>query len=188
MREKLALEIPADSQPWKGLVLHHSASPDGQIRDWDGIRKYHTSYRVDFKMVTKVEFMHLLEIKDGTVFQGAWSDIGYHWGVERVENQLQAIPGRPMAKIGAHSAVKGASGMFNVKYIGFCVVGNYDVSAPDKELWEFCLKAVRTFMEHFRFPSGHVIGHREVFQKLGVPVQKSCPGKAWNMETFRRDL
>ncbi len=43
-------------------------------------------------------------------------------------------------------------------------------------------------MEAFAIPADHVIGHREVFDHLGVPRQKSCPGNAWDMGLFRSEL
>jgi hypothetical protein len=46
----------------------------------------------------------------------------------------------------------------------------------------------RSFMDAFQIPRENVIGHREVFLKLGVPDEKSCPGNCWNMELFRAEL
>ncbi len=60
------LDIKIDtskSRLWKGIVWHHSASPDGVTRDWGAIVKYHTSYRVDFNIVSKEEFDRRLKAR-----------------------------------------------------------------------------------------------------------------------------
>src|SRR5947209_16977 len=73
--DKPKLNIAIDtsrSRPWKGIVWHHSASPDGVARDWPGIVKYHTSYRIDFDIVTQDEFERRLAAHEGKVFQKPW--------------------------------------------------------------------------------------------------------------------
>ncbi len=178
----------AKSRAWKGIVWHHSASPDGQIRDWDGIVKYHTSFRVDFEIVTEEEFKWRLQYGHGKTFQRPWRNVGYHGGTEWVDGKVVFNWGRPLTEIGAHSGVKNASNLFNTEYLGLCAVGNFDTTPPKPEHWEFNLHITRTFMTAFGITAARVIGHREVFSKLGVPVQKSCPGKCWDLENFRQSL
>jgi hypothetical protein len=190
-KPKLAIPIDvATSRPWKGLVLHHSATPDGQMRDWDGIRRYHMSWRIDFSPCKggKEEFDRRLAAGDGKVFQQPWKDIAYHAGIEYVNGQLTFQWGRPLNQIGAHAGVKGCSNLFNVDYLGLCVVGDFDSAQPDPALWDFTLQTIRAFMDAFRFGPSKVLGHREVFERLGVPVQKSCPGRSWSMADLRASL
>lgn len=59
------------------IILHHSATKDGVLKDFDAIKRYH------------------MEVN-------GWRDIGYHWVVERIDGVLTAIPGRPEADDGAH--------------------------------------------------------------------------------------
>lgn len=175
----------ATSHVWKGIVWHHSASPDGQTRDWDGIVKYHTSYRIDFDTVSRETYERRLKVHDGKVFQLPWKSVGYHGGTEWVGDRVVFTGGRSLDQIGAHAGVKGASNLFNTEYLGLCAIGNFDVAPPKPEHWDFNLQVTRKFMEAFNIPASHVIGHREVFERLGVPVQKSCPGKAWDLNLFR---
>ena len=176
------------SRSWKGIVWHHSASPDGMTRDWDGIVKYHTSYRVDFNIVTPQEFERLKAAGQGKVFQKPWRDVGYHGGTERVNGQGVFNWGRPLSMAGAHAGVEGVSNSFNEDCVGLCAVGDFDKAPPRPEHWDFNLRLTRAFMEAFNIAPDRVIGHREVFDRLGMPRQKSCPGNAWDMDAFRREL
>lgn len=176
------------SYEWEGIVWHHSATRDTNYKDWDGIRKYHTSYRIDYNIVDRKEFTDALEEGRKGVFQRPWSDIGYHGGVEMIEGAYEFTWGRPLRRTGAHAAVKGVSNFYNKKYIGMCAIGNYDAEEPPAEMWDLCLRVTRTLMDAYNIPGGNVIGHREVYGKLGVAVQKSCPGTQWNLEKFRDEL
>lgn len=188
-KPKLNLEIPvAGSREWKGIVIHHSASPDGPARDWDGIVKYHTSYRIEFNTVTKEEFERRLAAHDGKVFQKPWLDVGYHAGTELVNGEPVFRWGRPLSMVGAHAGVEGVSNKFNEEFLGICCIGNYDTISPEPALWDFNIRVTKVLMEAFEIPADQVIGHREVFDRLGVPRQKTCPGKCWNMDLFRQML
>lgn len=188
---KPKLDIPIDvsgSRPWKGIIWHHSATPDGAAKDWDAIRRYHTSYRVDFQIVPEAEYRRRLAAGEGKSFQTPWKDIGYHGGTEWVNDQIVFNWGRPLSEIGAHAGVKGASNLYNTEYLGLCAIGDFDKAAPEPEHWDFNIRLTRAIMEAFRTPASHVIGHREVFDRLGVPRQKSCPGRFWDMSLFRSEL
>ena len=178
----------ACSRAWKGIVWHHSASPDGQTRDWAGIVKYHTSFRVDFDIVSQEEFDRRLNAGEGKVFQRPWRDVGYHGGTEWVDGQVVFTWGRPLDQIGAHAGVKGCSNLFNTEYIGLCAIGDFDTAPPRPEHWDLNLQVTRALMQAFQISANRVIGHREVFDRLGVPRQKTCPGKAWDMDLFRKML
>lgn len=189
MKPKLDIAIDvARSRPWKGIVWHHSATPDGAAKDWDAIRRYHTSYRIDGQIVTAADYQRRLTLRDGKSFQTPWGDIGYHGGTEFVDGQVAFYWGRPLTDIGAHAGVKGASNLYNTEYLGLCAIGDFDKAPPKPEHWDLNLRLTRTLMEAFHIPAGHVIGHREVFDRLGIPRQKSCPGQLWDMDQFRRDL
>lgn len=60
------------------IVVHHSATADGQTFSWGAIRKYHV----------------------GT---NGWLDIGYHGGVELVGDHYEAMFGRDWGMDGAHT-------------------------------------------------------------------------------------
>lgn len=188
-KPKLDLRIDlAGARRWTGIVWHHSATPDSPTLDWEGIRRYHTSYRVDFQVVTADEYQRRLAAKSGKSFQTPWRDIGYHGGTESVGDQVVFHWGRPLGQVGAHAGVHGASNRFNEEYLGLCAVGDFDKAPPRPEHWDFNLRLTRALMRAFHIPAGHVIGHREVFDKVGVPRQRSCPGARWDMTLFKSEL
>ena len=62
---------------WKGIVIHHTASPDRPDLDLVAIRRYHVRDRL-------------------------YRDVGYHWMVECVGDHFIATMARPSFERGAH--------------------------------------------------------------------------------------
>lgn len=179
------------SSPWKYVVVHHSATADGRLNDWEGIRKYHTSYRVDGIIVTKEVFAQRQMLSAGKVFEKPWSDIGYHIGVEFDGGEVKVKLGRPWNKAGAHAGMhkNGQTiNKFNEEAIGLCVVGDFDKAEPSPEVWSKAVQAVKELIAHFSIPKENVIGHREAYDLAGVPRQKTCPGSKFDMAKFREAL
>ena len=172
---------------WKGIVWHHSLSKDGVVHDWPGICKYHTSFRIDGNIVSAVEFQRQQSLGLGRRFEKPWKAVGYHLGIEFVNGEVEVSPGRSWDMAGAHAGLPNNQ-RFNADYLGFCAIGNFDLSAPPPPIWLAAVKVTRLVQGRFCFPKVRIIGHREVYIKAGVPVQKSCPGKLWDMDVFRRSI
>lgn len=159
----------------KAVVWHHSATQDGEAKDWAAILAYHTSFRVDGKSVSEVEYEARLVQGLGTKFERPWSDIGYHFGIERVGGGSPiVIQGRPVTKEGAHC--KGMNG----KALGVCVVGNFDLEPPDHDqLTAAVLLAQRLNAQFNLGPVNHHY-HRQF-------ADKTCPGSKFpQLKEFRR--
>lgn len=62
---------------WTRVLVHHSATHDGDGLDYRSIRSYHVDHQ-------------------------GWQDIGYHAVVERVGDRVFTIPGRPTTMVGSH--------------------------------------------------------------------------------------
>ena len=119
---------------WEGIVWHHSATKDTTLDNWKSIVKYHTSYRMDGRIVSKEEFVKAKTDGVKAYYQSRWRAVGYHGGVEWVDGVLKYQKGRPLNMTGAHSGVAGVSNAFNKTYIGLCAVGNFDKEPPSQEL------------------------------------------------------
>lgn len=172
-----------NTRAWKGAIIHHSLTEDGDVRDMDAIKLFHTSYRVDGKIYSKDEYWKRKASGKGHLFQEPWKDVAYQFLVERVNKQIFWERGRPLDESGAHAIG------YNDTHIGICIVGNFDLKDPyDTPIWDFTLEVVRVLLQKYEFTVFDVLGHRETFTRRGVPVEKSCPGNLWDMVRFRQDL
>lgn len=180
----IPLEAFKDSKAWKGVVIHHSATVDGRLNDWAAIRKYHMSYRIDGNIVGEQEFIARQMSGLGHTFEKPWKDIAYHLGLEIELDELVFRAGRPLSMIGAHAGIVG-NNTFNENYIGLCVVGNYDALPPALQTLDVCATMIKELMARYNFGKDKVLGHREIYPILKVPVAKSCPGDKFLMNNLR---
>jgi hypothetical protein len=180
------------SRNWLGIVVHHSGSEDGITRDADEIIKYHTSYRVDYNIVTKEEFYRRKLIGNGKKFELPWQCVGYNYLLEYIDDKIVINTGRPLWLVGAHAGYSmpgyPSTNYYNENYLGVCMIGNFDLQVPSKEIFNTVSRFCKGLMNVFNIPKEKVIGHREVFDELKVPKYKLCPGKFWDMDSFRKLL
>lgn len=178
-------DVKPDGFRPKWIVIHHSSSSDGATRDWDGIRKYHMSYRYQGEIISQGQWDNYMRDGKTIGLEVPWRDVGYHFGIEDVNGVLQVMTGRKIGDIGAH-----AQG-FNSRSVGICCVGNFDKVAPSTELI-FILKSLcRQLQIEFGIPRDQVIGHRETFGMPDcppAPSPKTCPGRMFDMDSFRSVL
>lgn len=177
----------AHYREWRKIVIHHSLTKDrAEIPDWDAIRRYHTSYVVDGKIVTEEEYNNF-KINEPRKhwFKKPWRDIGYHFGIELVQGQYVIQPGRSLAETGAHARAQGKPNIFNEEGIGICVVGNYDISEPPEGAVSQLVYLCRMLMGVFDIPKSQIIGHRDIYPYFGLPQYKSCPGKMFDVDKVR---
>jgi N-acetylmuramoyl-L-alanine amidase len=133
------------------IILHCSATKDSGTVSWQAIRRYH-------------------------IQECAWRDIGYHFGIELVNDQYEVLMGRPLTEVGSHCQGH------NSTSIGICFVGDFEQSPPPAAQWQAGLKLVTMLLNVFRLDSHAVFGHRE-FNR-----HKTCPGTCFDMEKFRKEL
>jgi N-acetylmuramoyl-L-alanine amidase len=133
------------------IILHCSATKDSGTVSWGAIRKYH------------VEVM-------------GWKNIGYHLGIELIDNYYEILLGRMLNEVGAHCEGN------NSDSIGICFVGDFDNSEVPPEQWNKGINLVNWLMHIFNLHYKNVYGHRE------FNSNKSCPGKMFNLDKFRSQL
>ena len=130
------------------IILHHSLTKDSKTVSIGAIRKYHTSTL-------------------------GWSDIGYHFLIERMRDDIEIVCGRMLDKKGAHCHGH------NTDSIGICFVGNYDLEKPSKEIWTAGVKLVAFLMKEYEITD--IQGHHY------YNPNKSCPGILFNIKQFKED-
>lgn len=179
------IQIPSfdisNSLAWTGIIVHHSATLDGKLNDWEGIKKFHMSYRLNGDTISNKTGENLILAGEKRVIK-PWVDIGYNFGLERIDGVLQVMVGRPLSKTGAHCVG------FNHTHIGVCVVGDFDKAPPAEDVWESAIELVRAIMYVFKLSHTSIFGHRETFKIRNVQQEKSCPGEKWPLEEFRNSL
>ena len=187
-KPKADFQMPTTASSWKGIVIHHSESVDHpNANDWESIRHYHTSWRVDREIVSEATWKERKASGKGTKFEKPWKAIGYHLGLERDGGKLCVRIGRGWDIAGAHAGLP-STNEYNEEYLGMCWVGDFDKTPPDQEMWAMGLAVLRTVMDRFGIPTANIIGHREVYDRAGVPREKTCPGSAFNLDTLRSEL
>ena len=135
------------------IVLHCSATKDTPAKSWEAIRRYHMEEK-------------------------GWNDIGYHYGIEIVGNDIMVYRGRPWWIKGSHCVADGR----NHDSLGVCVVGKFDDEPPSHEIYTATLGVLRVLCGVFWIDPSDVYGHRE-FEDM-----KTCPGKRWDLGLLRDDL
>ena len=119
---------------WKWIVIHHSASPAGNMAMFD---KQHKA--------------------------NGWDGIGYHFvignGTDSGDGAVEVTPRWPAQKWGAHA--KTLDNRYNEKGIGICLVGNFDRDRPTAAQMQSLTRLTAHLMQTYRIPASNVIGHRD---------------------------
>lgn len=121
-------------------------------------------------------------IRDYHVNVNGWRDVGYHYGIELVSDRYDIFKGRMDNEAGAHCLG------YNDSSLGICLVGNFDLAPAPAAQVELARKLCRSLMAIYGIKVDGVLGHRETYTLRGVPVEKTCPGSAFDMDAFRRSL
>jgi hypothetical protein len=158
---------------WQGIIIHHSETiDDGKRNDWEGIRAFHRSYRLDGNVITEKEYFDLYRSGNKRVL-APWHNIGYHFGIERVNDVLIVQTGRPLFEQGAHCIGK------NQTNLGLCFVGNFDEKEPDGDMYFQGALLCFHLMEQFK---SITLDSIEPHNKY---ANKTCPGNKFSMSTLK---
>lgn len=173
-----------DAKEFTNIIVHHSLTKDRRVKDWETIKRYHTSWRYESRCITPREARRLQA--SGRKPTPPWSDIGYHWGIEKIGDDIVCLKGRAMNKYGAHTK----DGGFNLSSIGICMIGDWDLEKPSEERLEILLLLLKRLVKHFKVHTNNVLGHREAQALAAVPenIRKTCPGHLFDMDDLRSRL
>ncbi|NLX15084.1 MAG: N-acetylmuramoyl-L-alanine amidase [Phycisphaerales bacterium] len=161
--------LPVDgiSPRWRYLVIHHTATDFGSMRD---IHQWHLD-------------------------KGWESGCGYHFvignGTNSGDGQVEPGPRWWNQATGAHTRLteemaqrRGIdSGHYNEYGIGIALVGNFAIDRPSKAQLDALVDLILALMQECHIPLARVVGHGEV-------DETTCPGdnfSMWNLRTRLRN-
>lgn len=137
------------------IMIHHSLTADSGTVSWSAIRRYH-------------------------VDTNKWKDIGYHYGVELLQDwasgTYEALVGRPET----WRAAACLEGNMNEHAIHVCCVGNFDDYPPQEALLNTLVRSIiLPVIERYKISPDAIVGHRDYAH------YKTCPGKKFNLDELR---
>lgn len=135
------------------VVFHHSLTADSGTVSWDAIRRFH-------------------------VEENGWSDIGYHFGIERVGAGVELQLGRSLL----FSAAAVREERMNLRAAHVCVVGNFDLAPPAADIWDAVVLVATILVRTFGLGAKDIRGHRD------FAPYKTCPGALFDLERLRHDV
>ncbi|MGR3179472.1 MAG: peptidoglycan recognition protein family protein [Candidatus Anammoxibacter sp.] len=143
---------------WKYIVLHHSATKEGNADEFDF---YHKN-----KKKWKYGLAYHFVIGNGSRSDDGEIEIGSRW-----TNQIH----------GAHTGKM----ELNKVSIGICLVGNFEKQqiGPSEQQLESLLPLVKYLCEKYDIPVDKVLGHNQIMQN-----HTSCPGKHFPLYEFKMEL
>jgi len=157
---------------WQHIIIHHSASIDGDVNDWEVIKKFHTSWRFKDEIITAERARQLR--MDGIMGVVApWKDIGYHAGVEYENGMYVFKEGRSLNMDGAHTQ------SMNDVALGICIVGNFDRTPPCHLQYDMAAQLCRAYIKRFGIFINNIHPHHE------FATYKTCPGLSFNLNTLK---
>ena len=142
---------------WRKIIIHHSLTKDGNVPDWESIRKWQTG---------------VIGGDENPYTEKPMIDIGYNFGLDYYNDRYNLLAGRSLSMDGAHTLGE------NVTAIGICVVGNYDLIPPTNDQLFILSSLIRELQRKFTIPRQNVLPHWAF-------ADKSCPGKLFNLVDLR---
>lgn len=134
--------IAGAARPWRWIVIHHSATPNGSVAAFDRMHK-----------------------------QKGWDECGYHFvignGDGAGDGQIEVGPRWPKQKWGAHA--KTPDNKYNEFGIGICLVGNFENSRPTAKQQQSLARLTSYLMRTYGISSGNIVGHQDTGKSTACP-------------------
>ena len=147
------VQLPADFEPrvptraWKYIVLHHSATADGDVRSIDGDHRGRTDSSGQPWLGIGYHFV----IGNGGAMRDGEVEATFRW-----RDQLQ----------GAHAGSRN----YNEQGIGICLIGDFEKSPPTPQQILAARRLVAQLADSYGIPRTNCLRHSEIHAT-------ECPGR-----------
>jgi N-acetyl-anhydromuramyl-L-alanine amidase AmpD len=132
----------AERRQWTWIVIHHSATPTGDMAEFDKAHK-----------------------------AKGWDGVGYHFvignGTGSADGQIEVTPRWPIQKHGAHA--KTPDNQYNEHGIGICMVGNMDNHPPTAKQLASLEKLVAYLADTYHVKQANILGHKMTGKQTDCP-------------------
>lgn len=139
-----------ERSPWQYIVVHHSASPSGNLAAFS---RQHRSKGWDS------EAYHFV-IDNGKGGPDGHLEVGQRWWMQKHGAHAGRLPS------GAHKDVRNGYNEFG---IGICLVGNFEHREPTSAQLSTLADLIGRLQEECGIPEENIVGHRHV-------KSTACPG------------
>jgi len=145
---------------WKAIVLHHSATHQGNAEDFDDYHKNGHKWRgIGYDFV----------IGNGNGSGDGHVEVTFRWREQIAGAHVGGTP-RNWA---------------NEDAIGICLVGDFTKTSPTPRQMQSLVKLVRFLQRRYRIPTGRIYGHSDT---PGYKGRTLCPGRNFPMYRLKRML
>lgn len=145
---------------WNYIVVHHSAGNFGSI---DFLQRVHRERQAS-DPIDAIPYHYVIGngngLKEGEIASD-WRQSYGIWGAH--------VSGRNMDR--------------NLRGIGICLIGNFEVAPVTEEQYLALVSLTRVLMDKYKIPVENIAGHGHI-----AGEQTKCPGKHFPMERFLREL
>jgi hypothetical protein len=128
------LPLPGAHRDWYWIVIHHSATPAGSLRDFDREHR-----------------------------EKGWDECGYDFvignGTNSGNGQVEVGSRWPKQKYGAHA--KTPDNRYNEHGIGICLVGNFQYDRPTAAQLQSLTKLVAYLSKTYNIPANRILRHKD---------------------------
>lgn len=146
-------------KPWKAIILHHSATENGNAAIFDRMHR---------------EVRH-------------WDGVGYDFvignGTDSGDGEVEVTFRWQKQVAGAHCGGT-PNNWANEDAVGICLVGNFNNTVPTANQMKSLVKLVRFLQKRYGIRTSNIYGHRTT---PGARVTE-CPGKNFPLEQLKEML
>jgi len=154
-----------DHDRWRGILIHHSATPDGNAAELNRLHQIRTDQNGERWLGLGYDFV----IDNGRGGPDGGVEVGFRW-----TQQLQGAHCRPL---------NCTDNYWNEHTIGICLVGDFERHRPTRAQYESLATLVKFLCRRYGIPEKNILGHGQV-----PNANTKCPGRYFSWSELRRRL